>query len=211
MSAKACGWVWDMDLPRDEKYLLLAYADHADHDGRGIYPSVDLLTRKTGYSKRSVQRITRQLEAAGLLLPDGKGPHGIRRWRIDLGHAGGAKLAPLGVTPVALEGCQIEREGVTPVALRGAIAMAPKPSLTVTKTEPSEEKQTHTCVSPPSVQGEMLERIKYAEAEGARNPVAYARSLPDNWRELARRRRDPDSEEARRRYVDGPYADFIEH
>jgi hypothetical protein len=44
------GLVWDSDLERDEKYVLLAYADHADHTGRSIYPGDPLVAYKTGYS-----------------------------------------------------------------------------------------------------------------------------------------------------------------
>jgi hypothetical protein len=86
--------VWDMDLPRDHKFVLLAYADHADHDGGSIYPAVNSIAKKTGYGARSVQAITRELEAAGRLVPDGKGPHGTRRWRMPLTVAG-AESAPL--------------------------------------------------------------------------------------------------------------------
>ncbi len=35
MSGKISGMVWDADLPRNLKYVLLAYADHADHEGGG--------------------------------------------------------------------------------------------------------------------------------------------------------------------------------
>jgi len=60
MSVKAMAWVWDQDIPRDEKFLLLAYADHADHEGNNIFPAIDTIVKKTGYSRRSVQRITQK-------------------------------------------------------------------------------------------------------------------------------------------------------
>ena len=43
MSVKAMSWVWDQDIPREQKFVLLAYADHADHDGGNIYPAVDTI------------------------------------------------------------------------------------------------------------------------------------------------------------------------
>jgi hypothetical protein len=79
MSVQVMGLVWELDIPSNEKLVLLAYADHADHDGTGIYPVVPLVARKTGYSQREVQRRTRKLEARGLLVADGNGPHGTNK------------------------------------------------------------------------------------------------------------------------------------
>ena len=36
MSIKAMAVVWEAELPRPEKFVLLALADHADHEG-GIF------------------------------------------------------------------------------------------------------------------------------------------------------------------------------
>ncbi len=101
MSAIMTGLVWDLpiqgDFGRPEKYILLAYADHADQNGRNIFPSVDLIAKKTGYEERAVQVITRQLEKQGYLVDDGEGPKGTNRWLIPLERLpdGGAKIAPL--------------------------------------------------------------------------------------------------------------------
>ena len=84
MSVKIMGMVWDSDLPRDEKYVLLAYADHADHEGRGIFPSYGRIAWKTGYSRRQVMRITDSLTSKNILKPDGVSINNIHRWRIDL-------------------------------------------------------------------------------------------------------------------------------
>lgn len=64
------GRVWDMVLTPAKQTVLLAYADHADHDGRNIHPGVPLIAWKTGYSERQVRRITKDLEADGVLVPD---------------------------------------------------------------------------------------------------------------------------------------------
>ena len=60
--------VWDLKLPHASKFVLLAMADHADHDGNNVYPSVRTVALKTGYSVRQVQRIITALEADGLLV-----------------------------------------------------------------------------------------------------------------------------------------------
>ena len=129
MSVKVMGAVFDLDIPPNLKLVLLAYADHAHHDGTSIFPAADLVAEKTGYSVRSVKRIARELESAGLLIPDGRGPHGTRRWRIPI--EGGVILSPLfpargdipdvgGVKSIDL-GVSSDAPGVTPVS--------PEPSL----------------------------------------------------------------------------------
>lgn len=126
MSVKVMGLVWDAPLPRDEKFLLLAYADFSDHGGGSIWPSKELVTRMTGYSIRSVQSITAKLNEYGLLLPDGKGPKGVIRYRIDLQKLralGGADFAP----PSDARGADGNLEEVQPDAERGADP-APNPS-----------------------------------------------------------------------------------
>lgn len=67
MSVKATGKVWELKLPPARQMVLLALADHADHDGRSIRPGVPLIAWKTGYSERQVQRIIKTLVASGLL------------------------------------------------------------------------------------------------------------------------------------------------
>jgi len=103
MSVKAMALVWDMECPKqyDElefkpyhKFVLIAYADHADHNGKNIYPAVETIARKTGYHERSTQRITHEVEAMGMLVPDGMGPRGTNKWFLPY-DMGGVKIAPL--------------------------------------------------------------------------------------------------------------------
>lgn len=68
MSGKASGKVWEIKLTPAQQIVLLALADHADHDGRNIRPGVPLIAWKTGYSERQVQRIVKQLMKDGLLV-----------------------------------------------------------------------------------------------------------------------------------------------
>jgi hypothetical protein len=94
MSVKIMGAVWDMDLPPNEKLVLLALADHADHDGGNVFPSVPTVARKTGYSERQVQVIMRRLKDQGILVPVivSKGGRKSSVYRIVLS---GAVLTPL--------------------------------------------------------------------------------------------------------------------
>lgn len=91
MSVKAMGLVWDFPCPQtinemefkpNHKYVLQAYADHADHNGKSIWPSIKTIAEKTGYDERTIQRITADLEKMGLLIEDGMGPRGTNRWRL---------------------------------------------------------------------------------------------------------------------------------
>jgi hypothetical protein len=49
------------------RFVLVALADHADHDGYA-WPAVDRLAHKTGLSRRSVQRALSDAELAGELV-----------------------------------------------------------------------------------------------------------------------------------------------
>ena len=99
MSGLVMGLVWELPIEgefgRAEKFILLAYADHSDQKGKNIFPSVDLISAKTGYRERAVQLSTRTLENLGLLVNDGLGPFGTNRWHIPLLRTdGGVKIAP---------------------------------------------------------------------------------------------------------------------
>lgn len=135
MSVKVMGWVWDRDIPRDKKYLLLAYADHADHDGGNIFPSVDTMAKKTGYSSRSVQRITKKLLDEGWLIEDGESKHKTNKYRIPL--EGGDKMTP--PDKIDIEGCQNDGDGVTNCQGGGDIAVSPDSSFNLLE-QPSLEQ-----------------------------------------------------------------------
>jgi hypothetical protein len=103
MSVKAMSLVWDIPCPSQingfdfkpgHKYVLIAYADHADQQGENIYPAVATIAKKTGYEERSVQRLTHELEEMGVLVQNGTGPRGTNRWNIPFSR-GGDKISPL--------------------------------------------------------------------------------------------------------------------
>lgn len=72
MSVKMMAAVFDADLPRAEKFVLLAMADHADHEGHNIFPSVSLIAWKTGYQQRQVQRAIKSLLEKNILVDEGQ-------------------------------------------------------------------------------------------------------------------------------------------
>lgn len=134
MSGKVSGWVWDQELPVHLKYILLAYADHADHEGYNVFPSRRLIAQKAGLDPRTVRRSAAELEELGFLIDDGRGPKGTRKFRIPI--EGVTPTPPPkseGVTPADVGGDAGDREGVAPDA-EGMTSAPPEPSL-----EPSEE------------------------------------------------------------------------
>ena len=147
MSVKAMSWVWDQPIERDEKFVLLAYADHADHDGNNIYPAVATVAKKTGYSERSVQRITRLLVQHSWLIEEGTSRYQTHVFSIPIYRGdilspptdGGTESGDLrgdiltGVTNATPGGDTHVTRGVTNATQRGDIAMSPEPSLTVNK------------------------------------------------------------------------------
>jgi hypothetical protein len=68
MSGKQMGKVWDHKFSRAEQAIMLALADHANHDGGDIYPSMGKIAWKTGYSRRHVIRIVGDLRERGILV-----------------------------------------------------------------------------------------------------------------------------------------------
>lgn len=66
MSVQAMAWAWGCRVPATAKFVLIALADHADHQGV-CWPGQDGIAEKTGYSRETVNRAIKQLEEAGLL------------------------------------------------------------------------------------------------------------------------------------------------
>lgn len=68
--------VWKLDLPRNEILVLLAFADHANDDGI-MWPSYDRVAWKTGCSRKTVERMVKDLSGRGILVrqpgPTGRG------------------------------------------------------------------------------------------------------------------------------------------
>lgn len=107
---------WSLKLPQEEKFVLLALADHADDEGR-CFPSVGRLAWKTGYSERQIQRVQALLTRRGLIeVPPqtyGRGRTKVIHLRLEKGD----ELSPF--TPD--KGCHPRRERVTPTSRKGDI------------------------------------------------------------------------------------------
>lgn len=99
MSIKVMGQVWDLALPHNKLLVLLAMADHADHDGKHVRPSLELIAWKTGYEERQVRRIVRTLEQDGLLQREctGGGRRKANEYSIHLEN--GVKKSPFARNP----------------------------------------------------------------------------------------------------------------
>src|SRR5579871_1104653 len=50
------------------KFVLVVLADYADDDGNNVYPSVETVVRRTGWSKATVHRALVVLRRAGVLI-----------------------------------------------------------------------------------------------------------------------------------------------
>ncbi|MGA9768179.1 MAG: DnaA N-terminal domain-containing protein [Blastocatellia bacterium] len=122
MSVKWTGKVWDLDLPHGEAWVLMAMVDHADHQGKNIFPGVGLLAWKTGYSDKQVMRLIDKLIEKAIIVEDGKMPDGQVRYKADFSKAirkpeyqGRKKLAQQRVDKMStLEG----RQNVHPESLK---------------------------------------------------------------------------------------------
>jgi len=79
VSVKVMSWVWEHShAAGSDRLVLLAIADHADHDGGGARPGIDRLCRKTRLKRRTVYDCLRRLEAKGALRVERRGG-GARR------------------------------------------------------------------------------------------------------------------------------------
>lgn len=74
--------VYKSDLPKNQKAIALAYADHADDTGNNIFPSYDYTAWKTGYTRQSVISITKKLVESGVLKHRGFHESGTNHFQI---------------------------------------------------------------------------------------------------------------------------------
>ena len=140
MSIRLMSQVWESGLNRQQKSIALAYADHAEDDGTGIYPSLNRMEYNTSYTRRSVQTITKELVDLGVLVFVGQGYKSVNEYRMDESklpkrmtfqefveskeNAGGAKIAPV---QKKTKGVQKKTQGVQKTVRRDA-EIAPDPS-----------------------------------------------------------------------------------
>lgn len=72
--------IWDSDLPRAEKFVLLAYLKYSDDVGCISSVAREYVARKTGYTYRQTIRITNSLKARKILVEQSDSS-----WHIDAG------------------------------------------------------------------------------------------------------------------------------
>lgn len=85
MSIKIMSAVWESSLAPMERLVLLAYADHADHAGNNVYPSLGTIARKTGLERRSVMRIRKRLEKMKVMVATAHVKRQPTCFRVDTG------------------------------------------------------------------------------------------------------------------------------
>lgn len=78
------GKAWDLALPHNQLLVLLAMADHADHEGNNVYPSLGLVAWKTGYSEQQVRRVIRELVKLAILVVVSKTPGRAIKYKINI-------------------------------------------------------------------------------------------------------------------------------
>lgn len=189
MSIKVTTAVWDSGLYAGNSLLvLLAMADWANDEGASVFPSVARLAAKARISERAVQYILRTLEADGLIECTGNPAGGRGRTRIyrinliALQRAQGTctlsdtETVQDGCTLSKPKGCKSEHERVQDGARKGAIAVAPEPSVEPLEEEPLEREdpsQTGLLDIP-----DFLNRSPEGQAFNLYNEVAREIDLP---------------------------------
>lgn len=79
------GSVYEIELTHGQQAVLLAMADHAQDDGTDVFPALARLAWKTGYDKRQIRRLIRELQAIGVLVEVAPpAQHRPTEYRIDL-------------------------------------------------------------------------------------------------------------------------------
>lgn len=194
MSVKVMGLVWDY-YPEGGGELITALkiADHADHYGGKIWPSIESLADLTRQSERSVQRHLKAMQERGwleVMREGGRGPGATTTYRIPIERIPDGvearksdKLSPFGrVTPEAEKGDIRDKKGDTGVAqtvsksnrqepLEGRGAEAPSPVAQAFKAYADGVKAKYGGTYPPSAKanGQLANVVSRV---GAPNAVA---------------------------------------
>lgn len=126
MSAKLLGEVWELDLPMNQAWVLMAMVDHADHEGKNIFPSLGLLAWKTGYCEQTVRRLIKKLREAKIVIEDKVRAGKTTIYRVDLTQA--KRKQPLTSRSHPLH---VENKGTikaTPYTQMSGVPLTPKES-----------------------------------------------------------------------------------
>jgi hypothetical protein len=92
MSIQAIAWAWAIRTTPTRKLVLLALADHADHNGE-CYPSLARIATHTGLSERGIRIALREMEADGTITTKHGGGARASVYRLPL-HGSENALSP---------------------------------------------------------------------------------------------------------------------
>lgn len=129
MSGKMSGLVFE-HYPEGggEMLTALCLADHADHDGTSIYPSVETVAKLTRQSRRTVQYHLSKMQESGWLLLVGNAKGGrqkAREYRINPAWIETGKLPEKGAKTAPFNADGFVDAGPVDNSTKGAIAVAP--------------------------------------------------------------------------------------
>jgi hypothetical protein len=190
MSGKISGLIWDLDIPHAEAWVLMAMADHADHEGYNVFPSVGLIAWKTCYSERQVQRIIKSLRTKRILIPMEEAAGHVVKYRIVL--TGVPLKAPRkkpkdprqDVTPDKMSPLTPSHEGGDIAMSEGGdIKMSPEPS--VKRQASGGVAKPSQTTPPPQGQRESDEALKQYGYDAGQRRKIYAARLPLTDQEIA--------------------------
>lgn len=167
--------------------VLLALADHADHDGRA-FPAVDELARKSRMSERHVRRVLRELEESGEVQTDVGG-------YVDGRPRASTYRVVLGKGDILSEGDTHVRERGTPVSGEGDAHVPP------TVIEPSLEP-SGTASTPDDADDALFRMPAAVPAEQAEDERAHEDEVWDHYfQRFGHQLRVKEFTDARRRLV----------
>lgn len=171
MSVKIMGQVWDLLLPHNKLIVLLAMADHADHDGNNVYPSLGLVAWKTGYSSRTIQRVIEELVADGILIVVEEKIGEVKKYKINLS-AGTLKK------PYKSSKKSNPRQNVHPTDTPTPdIAMSPLPLTQLCHPTPDTAMSPESSVKPSIKSSDIAPDKSDAIEETAKTPKAKTRDV----------------------------------
>lgn len=106
MSGLVTGWVLKYSPVEDARELLVlvVLAECAHDDGHGAYPSIDTIAKRARTSRRKVQYVLRDLEAADRIRDTGKTPKGTTIWQVLMDRGDDYHAANWAAEPVTRKG-----------------------------------------------------------------------------------------------------------
>ncbi|QRM55133.1 helix-turn-helix domain-containing protein [Sinorhizobium sp. BG8] len=212
MSNKCSLIVWDRDFGSSIRKVIAArLADHADEEGRGIWPSVERIAAQCNTSCRTVQRTLAAFVDEGVLRiisEGGRGPGSTRRYDFDMTIL---QALPLAVWGADAKGDTDDAKGDTDdiKGCHGVTQTTIEPPIEPSEREGAGERGQRQEAEPasPADDGEadprtLMKRVKALEVGLKRNPWPKVLSSSTDWslrqftklspeeRRLAEERRD---------------------